>query len=40
MRLIENVCARAITWESGHEGLKKIFVINLIFIYVTPYARL
>ena len=24
----------AILWKSGHQGLKKIFVINLIIIYV------
>ena len=24
----------AILWKSGHQGLKKIFVINLINIYV------
>ena len=28
----------AIPWKSGHEGLKKVLVIDIIFIYVIPYS--
>ena len=27
---------KAISWKSGHEGRKKIFVIDLIFEYIIP----
>ena len=32
--------SRVIPWKIGHEGLKKIFVIPLIFIYIIPYSHL
>ena len=31
---------RTIPWKNGHEGLKKISVIDLIFIYIMPYVHL
>ena len=37
---IYNLVLNPIPWNSGHEGLKKIFAIGHIFIYVIPYAHL
>ena len=38
--ILQRKTMRVIPWKSGHEGLKKIFVIDLIFEYIIPYAHL
>ena len=37
--ILQRKTMRVIPWKSGHEGLKKIFVIDLILECIIPYVH-